>query len=509
MNKQEFMQKLQKIVAKWIFPIEFMVALFMAYSCFKATVLKNYAGMIPIKYDIYIGISVIVLLAIIIYVGKQNKKKVEKIIISFLIPIGMLYTIFMLPSQIPDELGHLWRAYEVSEGNFISSKEVSTVPRELVYHQKGYVETYQEFNEALSTTTDYNDRVEVNSTFKAYLFFLYMFSAVGFFIARVFHLNILLGCYLACLMNFIVFLISTYYAIKMLPFGKWSIISILFMPMFLHQATSTSADCIINCLALLTISFITHLLFKESKITKKEKVIFFVLCILLSLSKYVYLPLIGMSLLLVFSKNMDKKEKIRLFSITFIAAIVFVILYFMFDRTYENPHKGYMEQNHVNMQEQAKQVLLHPIHYIKTLGTTLYVRGQSYVDTMVGSALGWLNISVPYPIIMTYIVVMVASCFIEKNKVAFATKQKVFCMLVAVGTIVLVITGLYLHWTGVGADIVEGVQGRYFIPVMFLIALCVGKKENYVKIKNIQFKLPILLCFLNLCVLNTIYNFFK
>ena len=102
-----------------------------------------------------------------------------------------------------------------------------------------------------------------------------------------------------------------------------------------------------------------------------------------------------------------------------------------------------------------------------------------------------------------------ASCFIERNKVAFDTKQKAFCMLIAIGTMILTITGLYLHWTGVGADLVEGVQGRYFIPVILLVVLCIGKKENYIKIKNIQFTLPVILCFLNLSVLNTIYQFFK
>ena len=393
--------KAKNIVLKWGFPIEFIVALFMAYSCFKFIVLKDYAETISIKYMLYIGISVTVLLALIIYNYQQNKEKVEKIVISFLIPIGMLYTIFMLPSQIPDELGHLWRAYEISEGKLIASKEVTTVPRDLVYHQKGYVDNYQEFNEALSTTTDYQDRVEVNSTFKTYLFFLYLFSSVGFLIARIGNLNILLGCYLACLMNFIVFLVSAYYAIKMLPFGKWAVVSILFMPMFIHQATSTSADCVINCLALLLISFVTYLLFKESKITKKEKVIFFLLSILLSVAKYVYLPLIGIGLLLIASKNMSKKEKIVLLSTTFTIAVLFVLCYFAFDRTYESPHKSYMEENNVNMLEQAKGIVMNPIHYMKTLGGTLYLKGESYINTMIGSALGWLEIAVPYPIIMT------------------------------------------------------------------------------------------------------------
>ena len=334
MNTATLTSKFKNIIAKLIFLIEFIVVLFMAYSIFRFIILKNYAGIISAKHIIYITMSGSILLLLMIYNYRKNKEKIEKIVISFLIPIGMLYTIFMIPSQIPDELGHLWRTYEISEGTLISSKEATTVPSDLVYHVKSYVNKYQEFNTVLSSETDYNDRVEVNNTFKTYPFFLYMFGAIGFFIARILHLNILIGCYLACLMNFIVLLVAVYYAIKIIPFGKWAITSIVFMPMFLHQATSTSADSIINCLSLLFISFVVFLLFKEGEITKKEEGSFFLLSVLLSLSKYVYLPIIFIGILLVFSKNIDKKRRMIMLSITFSISILLVIAYFIFSNIY-------------------------------------------------------------------------------------------------------------------------------------------------------------------------------
>ncbi len=509
MEREILVNKVKTILLKLIFPIEFIVSLCMTYSVFRFVVLKNYVGITSVKHIIYIAIAGILLLLLMIYNYGKNKEKIEKIVISFLIPIGMLYTIFMLPSQIPDELGHLWRTYEISEGKFISSKEATTVPADLVYHVKSYVNNYQEFNTVLSDTTDYHDKVEVNNTFKTYPFFLYIFGAIGFLIARILHLNILLGCYLACLMNFIVLLLTVYYAIKIIPFGKWTITSIVFMPMFLHQATSTSADSIMNILSLLFISFVVALLFKEEKMTKKEEVGFFVLSVLLALSKYVYLPIIFLGILLVFSKNVDKKRTMVMLSITFGISILLVIAYFVFSGIYESPHKEYLEQNHVNMSGQVKEVVSHPIKFMGTIGNTLYLKGEEWIGMMIGTHLGWLEIHVPSLTIITYIIVILASCFIEKNKVAFSLGQKVFAMLISIGTILLVITGLYLHWTGVGANVVEGVQGRYFIPVAFLLVLILSRKENYIKVKNIQLILPIILCLLNLSALNSIYEFFK
>ncbi len=508
MDKEILVHKVKNVILKLIFPIEFIVALCMTYSIFRFTILKNYAETVSIKHLIYIIILGSILLLLIICNYRKNKEKIEKIVISFLIPIGMLYTIFMLPSQIPDELGHLWRAYEISEGTLISSKDPTTVPSDLVYHVKSYVNTYQEFYEVLSDETDYNDRVEVNNTFKTYPFFLYMFGAIGFFIARILHLNILLGCYLACLMNFIVLLVTVYYAIKIIPFGKWAITSIVFMPMFLHQATSTSADSIINCLSLLFICFVVSLVFKEGEMTQKEKGSFFLLSVLLALSKYVYLPIIFIGILLMFSKNIDGKKRMIMLSITFSISIFLVITYFIFSNTYESPHKKYEEDNHVNISSQTKEIISHPINFVKTLGNTLYLKGEEWIGMMVGTHLGWLEIHVPSLTIITYVIVILISCFIEKNEVAFNVAQKVFSMLICIGTIILVITGLYLHWTGVGANVVEGVQGRYFIPAVFLLVLCLCKKENYIKIKNIQLILPIVLCFLNFSALNAIYQFF-
>lgn len=509
MDREKLVQKVKSIMPKWIFPIEFIVAFIMTYSLFRFMVLKNYGGITSIKHIVYIAISGSILILLMVYNYRENKERIEKIVISFLIPVGMLYTIFMLPSQIPDELGHLWRTYEISEGALISSKEATTVPADLVYHVKSYVNNYQEFNEVLSGETDYNDRVEVNNTFKTYPFFLYMFGAIGFLIARILHLNILIGCYLACFMNFIVLLLTVYYAIKIIPFGKWAITSIVFMPMFLHQATSTSADSIINCLGLLFISFVVALLFKEGEMTKKEEASFFLLSVLLALSKYVYLPIIGIGTLLVFSKHIDKKRRMAMLSITFGVSILLVVAYFIFSSTYESPHKEYLAQNHVDIPSQVKEVISHPVKFMGTLANTLYLKGQEWIGMMVGTHLGWLEIHVPSLTIITYIIVILASCCIEENKVAFRAGQKVFCMLISIGTILLVITGLYLHWTGVGANVVEGVQGRYFIPVVFLIVLCLCKKENYIKIKNIQLILPIVLCLLNLSALNSIYEFFR
>ena len=44
----------------------------------------------------------------------------------------------------------------------------------------------------------------------------------------------------------------------------------------------------------------------------------------------------------------------------------------------------------------------------------------------------------------------------------------VFCVIV-----LLIMTSLYVQWTAVGAEKIDGVQGRYFLPIMILLPVVI------------------------------------
>lgn len=504
-----FIRNKKNIIMKLIFPLEFILSLLITYVMLRFVIIRNYSGYNSLKHIIMIGIFGLAILLIIIYNCKNNKGKIEKIVIGFLIPIGMLYLGFMLPSQVPDEQAHLRRAYEVSEGVLVGRKDsISVIPRDLKDKIKPNIESYRQFSENLAGGTDYNDKIEVSNSAGTYPFILYIFSAIGFVISRIFDLNILIGCYLAKLMNFIVFLFAAYYVLKIIPFGKYAMTAIMFMPMFLHQATSTSADCLTNIIAMVFIAYLLYLYFREEKVKKREGALLVILGVLLAVVKYVYLPIIGLAFIFIFSKNMSKKYKIIFLSTLVILSVVAALGCYIYNSGYQTTFTSYFETNNVNATEQIRGIINNPGNFLNTLNYTLKNMGETYIYQMVGSSLGWLCISPNRIWITIYIFVMLASCFIENNKVAFNWKQKLCGCLISIGIILLIITGMYITWSGVGNIIVDGVQGRYFIPVAFVLLLCLCKKENYIKIKNVEYKFPILLCLLNLPVLSTIYHFF-
>lgn len=436
--------------------------------------------------------------------------KYEKIVLAFLIPIGLLYIFLMLPSQVPDERSHILRAYEISEGVLIGRKDSKAiVPKDFLTKLRPNMESYTQFTENIIGKTDYDDRIEIEDSAATNSFILYSFSSIGFLIARIFGFNIIIGCMLAKIMNFLIFCIGTYYALKKLPFGKYVFTAIIFMPMFLHQATSISADSIINTMIMFFIAYVLNLYFKKERITKNDSIVLVILSCLIGISKYVYTPIVFISAIMIWSKNIEKKQKIITLSLMFLLPILLAFGYYLFTSSYETVFNDYFTTNNVDGGEQIKYIMNNPFEYVKTVANTLKTTSTTYINQMVGGILGWLCIYVPKFVVGIYLLVLLASCFIEENKFEFNFKQKAWGFLISGGIVLLIMTGMYITWTGVGSDVIQGVQGRYFIPILFLALLCLCKKDNYIKIKNIQYKLPIILCLLNLPVLYTIYQFFN
>ena len=439
-----------------------------------------------------------------------RKWKYEKLVMLFLIPIGILYTFLMLPSQVPDEQAHISRAYEISEGVLISRKDSkAVVPRDFITKLKPNIESYDQLFENMATKTDYNDRIEVVDSAASNPFILYPFSAIGFLIARVFGMNFVVGCILAKLMNFAVFCIVAYYSLKIIPFGKYVLTAIIFMPMVLHQATSISADSVINNLVILFVSFLLYLYFKESKIYNKDSALLILLSCAISISKYVYTPIIFIGAILIWSKKMQKKQKVITLTLMFVLPIILCISYYLINSSNESAFTEYLTENNVNSGEQISNIVSKPMNYVGTIINTLKANSTTYVNQMIGGVLGWLCIYVPKYVIGVYALLLLASCFVENNKYAFSTKQKIGVFAISGFIILLILTALYVTWTGVGNDLIEGVQGRYFIPIVLIALLALGKKNNYIKVKNVEYKLLTCLFLVNIPVLYTIFSFFN
>ena len=497
--------------------IEFITMLFFSINFFELIMTKRYDGYWSKRLLIYIIITGVIFTFILVFNCIKEKNKIEKMFLNFVIPIGILYITFMLPTYTPDACPHIWKAYEISEGKFFTEfdengESKTNIPEVLSIYKETVLTKYNVLEEAYynNDSHNYNKTVQVDSPAKGYLFIFYLGYSIAFFVARTFGLNIFFAIYFAKITNFIVFLFLAYWSIKKIPFGK-ILLSVYFMiPMMMHQATAVSVDSIMNAIIILFISYTLFLAFKKEGLKKKEKIIYLILTALIGVVKVPYIPLIAISFIITKRrKELSKKEKIVFGMLVISICLGTFLIFSKINSQYTNQYyQSFLEENGVNSKEQKYAIITNPIKYLGTLYNNFIVNSDYYLFSSIGDYMGWLSIKAPAYYSICYIILLILSAFAENNKEVLKIDEKIGIISLTIIMYVLVITGLYLEWTKVGANVVAGVQGRYFLPIAILPLLALCKKNNYIKIKNINIIIPLCAFLINILFIKNMILFF-
>lgn len=506
-------EKIGDYFNKIYFIIEFLISIILVYAIYQIVIFKNYENIWNLKY-IMIGIpSFLIVLGIIYWNFKKNKEIVEKVFISFLIPMGMLYVFFISPSYVPDEHAHIWKALEVSEGKIITEiREDGTSPTEIPKFFNKYripkIKTYGEFNSASQKETNYDEKVEVENPAQAYPAILYSVSSLGFLLGRVLNLNGIIAIYIARIFNFAIFLLLGYYSIKIIPFGKRIIGILLFLPMSFQQGASISADSLLNSVSIFYISYIIYTSYKEEKISLKNKLAIACMSIIIGISKIVYLPLVMLTLMLSKNKQTRKREKALFIGITVLITAICGLGWYVFMQQYGATQSviEYNNSNKIDFKGQLVNIKNNPIILMEVFNNVL--RGGAYIGTLIGSHLGWLNIETSTTTINMFMILLFISPFLDINTNNLDKKEKGLNLIIFAGTYALIILAGYLSWTNVGDTNVAGIQGRYFIPILILPLLSLCSRDRYLKFKHINLILPAICIILNINVITDLIQFF-
>ncbi len=508
--------KLKKIIDKTRYITEFILTIIFVFFIAITFYTKRYLGYFHKLYLIGTIICFAILLINIIYNFKKANKKIENIFLNIAIPIGILFMFLMIPGHVPDETTHCIKAYDVSMGHIFTPIDESgnseiSVPKGLAEYNHTNLRNYQDLVNLAKVKTNYNDTEKIVSTAQGNFFIMYIFSAIGFLVARIFNIGIIYGIILGRMFNFIFFLIIGYLAIKKIPFGKIVFASYMIMPMNMQQVTSISADAFINTILLYYVAYSIYMIFKKEKLIKKEIAIYIVLTAIAGIVKMVYILIAGVGFLIVKRKDMTNKNKILTITLTIVIGGIFTIGTLIFSTRYTSTTEAtikYKEEFNVDSGKQINEMIHNPKHTIKAFINDWYDMGKHYIYMSIGSELGWLEIKPSETVITLYLIVLIIAVMSEKNENEFTWKNKIWLVLITTGVIILVEIAMYTGFTPIGAEFIGGIQGRYYIPVYILLLLCLSKKDNYVKINNIENKIMILSGALNLCVISEVLQYF-
>ena len=413
------------------------------------------------------------------------------LIMSFLVPVG----------QTPDENSHFSFMLEACGTNKLYPED-----RDEFYKSSGLISVASE-------RADFNTEAYFRDGMKKYSYGLldlkvhispsiikFLPGALGFHLGLLFRLPMLICHQLAELTALIYYILICTIALKKMPFKKEVLMFVMLMPMAIQQAGSINPDVMVNTSAFLITAMILDFKVRDKKVGWKDLIILMILALILFICKMIYIPLcLGILIVpadkfrLPIGRKFELQSFVRKYKI--VAALLIVAaaaagLYLF---------RG----------NETVKVLLatlsHPIKFMMLIKVTLGMLKDFYLQTMVG-CFGWLDTFVPYTFIvffmvfMLYISIMTSGEDIERARV-LNIKNRIYLIFLVILIFMLIMCSMTI-WSfklsgyDLSADLsryrgylmntgfIQGVQGRYFIPILpiLLVSLFEGNEYNSRKI---------------------------
>lgn len=426
---------------------------------------------------------------VLLYLALKSNKDVHKIALLYLLIFGLMIA-FTSPLFVgPDEAEHFARSDLTSQGVLFPQY----VPNEGYYMNNYFWDMFNNggstiFNANLTHWDIWDGQGFFESVFSQNLFYAYIAQAIGILLAKIFDLPVIWTLWLGRAFNLIFYSLIVYLSIKNIPKFKYELLFMACLPLAVFQAASMSADGFIFAMAILNFTYFIRLYESEKSLDSKDLLIFFASGLLIGLLKIPYIFL----LLLIFIIPKDKfKSKnsclmLSLISLLFIAIAMIYSLKYSSHELLNSGRALFMAQNNITTSGQINYILNYPLNtaltFIKSIGSSIYTIFIVGLNFYHGKSVnGFILFNS-----LIFIIFFVLSLF---SRSKFNKKERLYLFILFLVIYVSFFLTQYLSWTPVGSNVIEGIQARYFIPILPLIPLIIGKGYN----KNIKDYNPIIL----------------
>ena len=397
---------------------------------------------------------------------------------------GFLYMFVFPPLSSPDENNHYAQAYYNANIVLSSSENVSfpdgdypgmrlTDLEVAEFYTRPGVEDYQKlFSGApLFVSGDQQNVYGISDRTEALggVFWAYLPQTVAILIGRVIHLGGLWTFYLARLFNFAVYMTLLWFALKWIPFGKNTLGVIALLPMTLHLVASLSYDAVILGLSFFFIAKVLQLAYQAEHVTRRDMAILTASMALLAPIKVIYVLMAFLCFLIPKQKFKSPKSfKLSAAVMAGIVALIFLLVNIPRLLPYLNESNLTLEYAGGAECYTLAELIKNPVKTVYILFNTIRVYGGEHFTRMFGEWLGWLEIRIPLLAIIPCILMLALTTAVTPSEpnVRIEKKNRVIGILVTAGVILLAIFSMLAAWTPTGSSVAEGVQGRYYLPIL-------------------------------------------
>lgn len=307
----------------------------------------------------------------------------------------------------------------------------------------------------------------------------YIPSAIGLWLGRLLGLPLTGIVILGRWANLLSYCGVFYFAIKNIPSKKTLMTVIALLPTSLYLASNYSYDPWVISMLALSFSNLCRELSKSDKTITLDGIVTICFPMLLGLCpKAVYFPVIGLLFLFPTSKFLSPSHRRVFFAGVVIFGVLvvstFILPLFFSSAAIAGDARGGTD---VNSGEQIAFIISHPIDFIKTLVAFLVdyispINSDQYSISYF--YMGTLSTEVRCFATIPFVLLIVTALCDGQGATRLNAGAISWILFIVACTLGLVATSLYVSFTPVGLNWVNGCQARYILPILFLPLAIIG-----------------------------------
>ena len=403
---------------------------------------------------------------------------------------GLLFSFVIPLNQIPDELHHYY-IIEREMGIDGYAKDIEEYflkdgMKDVIgdYYQKVDSSKYFDFE------SKFHKRLSLSEIKLNKLSVRHFPSIIGLSIGMLLNFPIIICTGLAEFFSVLFYVIIGFLCIKIAPIKKDMFLFILLMPMTVQQCASINYDAIVICCSLLFTAFALYLIYMCNEVGWRHLLLAFILLLLIGLTKPPYCLLVFLLLFIPLEKykfKFGKNKTIRVSKKTFyillgVIALISLCAVYLLRNTY--------------MVKLILAVAFNPLEFLRLFYNSWADLNDFYIRSFVGN-FGALDSAVSALFIVVFFVFLVYMNSHRDDEYVIRKKHRILFLLIGIMIVFMIYIPL-LDWTYQIKELptettvevlmennkalwnIEGIQGRYFIPVLplFLLPFSGEKKKT-------------------------------
>lgn len=411
-----------------------------------------------------------------------KQMSVERFFVPMALFLGMIFQCLITVGGVPDEPGHLDTAYKYSNkllfvedtgSSHTIYKRVCDAEMSDMLANGLESNSYYQLMTDTFRSPDHTDLTEVSYVDSTNLVpgIVYFPAALGITAGRLLGLSAMLTLQLARVFNLICFVLLAWTAVRLLPFGKNLLGMTAMLPIALQQGASFSYDAIVNGAMLVFVALCFRMGSKKQKEKREILLVVFLAAFTAVAKGGVYLPLL-LLVIPAFLKSCDirkaeKKKVILWFGFGLAAAILLAAVAAVKFMPVFQTFMGGAGQSGDTAAYTIPYLARHPLKIVYLYWNTIMEEGDVLLQGLLGGVLSWLDIRTNWIFQLIFLVCLLLAANREKDRYQGGRRGKLLIVVSCGISVVLIMMSMLVGYTKMGADYIQGLQGRYFLPLAF------------------------------------------